>query len=369
MGTTTNMPASKQGSAPQQTGAATLFISLGLLLAITVMAFTGSKSARMEQLISANEYRTLEAFHAAEAGLEYGVVWLVGNKPTWITNLCDGESARMMTKTAPDMLAGNGDTYHQTITYCQFDARRPYILVRATSVASQDATITANVQQYVRPNTILSPKFALNTPPIVVNGCIHGITGTPDVYPGAPGELAVVTSQPHTADCIDTGHLDIHGGTIEGDAFSSTAWQYIFGDVSKAEFQSLAQAEAAAEAAESMARSDRHYFWITDTSQWHENMGTPTHPVVLAFATVSSCPKINGNVTLYGVVYYEDARCGNQGWGGAEIFGTASFESDLTKFTANAVVQAFDLSGSGGEMDDFFPYVGAPKILGTWKDF
>ena len=352
-----------------QGGAATLFLSLIILLSITVIAFIGGKSARMEQMISANEYRSIEAFHAAEAGLEYGMAWLVGNKPTWLSGTCDGTAAKTLTQLAPNLLAGNGDTYTQTVTYCRWDATKAFVRLQSTAMATQDTTVTATVQQYVRPNTILDPGYVLNSPPIVVNGCVNGITGNPDVYPGAVGNIGLATSHANTGGCIDTGHLDLNGGTVLDNAFNTTAWDYIFGSVSKAQFQALAHAEEVAEAAGQIARSDRYYFWITATNNWHENLGSPTHPVVLAFATASNCPKTNGGVNIYGVVYYEDSSCGNQGWGGADIFGTASFEGNLTKFTANADVNKFSLAGGGGEMDDFLPYVGAPRILGTWKDF
>ncbi len=189
-----------------ENGAVTLFMSLILLLTLTVIALTGSKSARMEQMVSANEYRALEVFHAAESGLEYGIRWLAGNRPTWVAGSCNQND----TLTAPVVSASNGDTYHQTVTYCRNTATKDYILVRATSVATQDATITASVQQYVRPNTILNPGYLLNAPPLVINGCVSGITGNPDVFPGATGNVALATSQ--TSTCVNTGHLNLNGG-------------------------------------------------------------------------------------------------------------------------------------------------------------
>ncbi len=131
----------------------------------------------------------------------------------------------------------------------------------------------------------------------------------------------------------------------------------------------MAAAETAAVAAGQMALSDQHYFWITDTSPWHTNLGSATHPVVLAFASASNCPQTNGGVTLYGVVYFEDPACGNQGWGGADIYGTAAFEGTLTKLNANVDIDKFSLTGNGQGMDESLPYIGAPKIVGTWKDF
>ncbi|MEO5362000.1 MAG: PilX N-terminal domain-containing pilus assembly protein [Magnetococcus sp. DMHC-8] len=346
-------------------GAVTLFMSLIILLTLTVIALTGSKSARLEQLISANEYRALEVFHAAEAGLEYGIRWLAGNRPacTWVAGLCTYN----VTMAAPAITASNGDTYNPSVTYTRTSANKDYTLVRVTAVSAQDATITASVQQYVRPNTMLTPGYLLNSPPLVIDGCVSGITGNPDVFPGGVGNVALLTSQPTT--CVNTGHLDLHGGTVVGNAFTGTAWEFIFGSLTKAQFQALAAAEVAAVAAGQMAASDRRHYWITDSNPWHTSLGSGTHGVVLAFAAASNCPQTNGGVILHGVVYYEDPACGNQGWGGADIYGTVAFEGNLTKMNANVDVEKFTLTGSGAGLEETLPYTGAPRIVGTWKDF
>lgn len=352
----------------KESGAVTLFMSLIILLALTLIVIAGGKSARVEQLASANETRTLEVFHAAEAGLEYGIRWLANHKPVWVAGIC----TQNLTLTAPAVTAGSGHTYNQMVTYCRNATTRDFVLVRATATSAQEATITASVQQYVRPNTILSPGYLLDSPPLVVNGCVQGahgnagVTGTPDVFTGV-GEDALETSQ--SAGCIDIGHLNLHGGLVAANAFEGTAWQYLFGALTKAQFQSLAATETAAVAAGLMNVSDRSYFWVTDTDPWSQNLGSPTHPVILAFAAAANCPQTNGGVLLYGVIYYEDPACGNQGWGGANIYGTAAFEGDLSKFNANVSVSKFSLGGNGAGMEETLPYVGAPKIVGTWKDF
>lgn len=56
-----------------QRGSATLVVSVGLLLAITIMVFFIARTNLMEQRIAANDYRGEQAFEAAEAGLEYAI--------------------------------------------------------------------------------------------------------------------------------------------------------------------------------------------------------------------------------------------------------------------------------------------------------
>ncbi len=54
----------------QQRGAATLLVSLVLLIAVTLAVFATARSTFMEQRISANDLRSKAAFEAAQAGLD-----------------------------------------------------------------------------------------------------------------------------------------------------------------------------------------------------------------------------------------------------------------------------------------------------------
>lgn len=60
------------GFRKQQQGVATLLVSLVLLLGITLMTFSAARVAITEQRISADDYRSKQAFEAAQAGLETG---------------------------------------------------------------------------------------------------------------------------------------------------------------------------------------------------------------------------------------------------------------------------------------------------------
>lgn len=364
---------------PQQQGAVTLLMSLILLLSLTLIVFTAAKSGRVELLLSSNELRALEAFHAAEAGLEYGIRWLADKQPAWtataIANCTETLVQTVTLDAAPD--------YTQTITYCRNTAdanTRAYVRVAAQAVSAQDANNTATVQQYVRPNTLLTAGYLNSAPPIVVNGCVGGdkqnssITGTPDVHPGEAGGV-VVLSNAETS-CLRTGHLELHGGTLATTEFTST-WEYLFGStLTTNDIKSRAEVEVA----NNIPFAERSYFWTNGSTplpatfgnqvQW----GSPTHPVIIVFADSGdpkdhNCSQINGSPIIYGIIYFQDQECGNQGWGGALIYGTAAFEGELTQFNANAEIKHFGLSGNGADLETTLPYNGTPKVLGTWKDF
>lgn len=72
-----------------QCGAATLVISVALLIAVTIIVLFGANTSVMEQRIATNDYRGKQAFEAAEAGIEYAVGRI--NKETFI-NLSDSDN-------------------------------------------------------------------------------------------------------------------------------------------------------------------------------------------------------------------------------------------------------------------------------------
>ncbi|NOQ65522.1 MAG: hypothetical protein GQ582_13505 [Methyloprofundus sp.] len=59
----------------RQKGAATLLISLGLIIAITLIAMISAKSVVQETKITANNYRSRQAFAAADAAMTFAVMY------------------------------------------------------------------------------------------------------------------------------------------------------------------------------------------------------------------------------------------------------------------------------------------------------
>lgn len=73
-------------TARSQRGAATLAVSLILLVCMTLVAFSVNKSMLFEQKTSANQMRSTKAFEAAEAGIEWATSML--NDVRYINAIC-----------------------------------------------------------------------------------------------------------------------------------------------------------------------------------------------------------------------------------------------------------------------------------------
>ncbi len=337
-------PSSTQFS--RQHGALTLMLGLLLLMGSAILTLASVRVGVMEQRIANNEWRAKEAQQAAQAGLDYALAMLGEGRDL-------GESA----PTVP----GSGD-YRYSVTLAEVENVAGCLRVRSRASAVQDASIQAVAVECFQQQRLLKGGSGGDQAPFVLNGCLTGVTGNPDIYPrdcegeGQECSSVAIASSAEMA-CLDTGHLDLHEGEIKDDAFTGNAWDQVF-DIGKDEFKAIADS------------GDPQFRWVTASSNWHESLGSPTEPVYLVFTTAANCPKLNGNPTIYGIVYFEDAAgCRSQGWGGATVYGSVVFDGDLKKLTANSRFHHWSRAGSGGERASLDRVRSASRIPGSWRDW
>jgi Tfp pilus assembly protein PilX len=359
-------PAYRPGRPDAQYGAASLVVILVLLACLSAVSFSVARVGLVEQRITNNDYRAREASAVAQAGLEYGVAWLTVNAPTWSVS---GAVETSAPDTAmPTVTAGNGDVYSAAVEFSRDPANPAFVLVRSTASAASDPNISATVQVHARSLSLLNDP-GLNTPPIMLDGCLNNVSGSPDVYPeghdsGGTIGNAIVTSMPATvggSDCIDSGSLDLHGGSIATEAFSGDLWDELFA-VSRAEIKAAADAEVAA----GLSDANRTVIWETSSGNYHKSWGSPEKPVILVFAPSANCPKMNGGPTIYGIVFMDSDCPAANGFGGLKVFGTVAVNGDIGKLNANPEFKHFGMSGGGSPS---LGVIGTGVLPGSWKDF
>ncbi len=358
----------------RQRGAAALGVTLVLLFLLTILAVMGSRVLVQETRSTANELQAARAFEAAEAGLEYGVAWLNANAPpyTYVADTtafggvaaCASSSACQRIST--DQVVSIGG-FNVTVRFRRATVpleSMNFLEVMSYAVSTADSANKSTSRQSVFVSPFNKNQSGSGAPPLVLNGCLSGVTGTPDLNPKAAGTVGIVSSQ--AAGCLDNGHMDLHGGTKLGCGFTGTAWDYVFPGIPKADMKAISDAQAAA----GIALADRSVVWVDSSANWHDSVGSLGPPVkasILVFSAAAGCPKINGNPTIVGIVYYEGG-CDGNGFGGATLHGSLVYEGSLTKFNANtslnynAAVNTIVATGGnlGGKV---------PKVAGTWKDF
>lgn len=358
----------------RQSGAATLMISIIIMIAVTLLSIYSAKTAVMEQRISANEYRAMEVEQAASAGLDYALIWMgtTGNSISWspgINPACSGTFDEHGLMSAPNIGTASSDTYNLSIVFCRnASVNENVIQVASTATSANDANINKTVRVFTR--AIEGPVTpAFSAAPLTISGCMSNVNGTPDVWPAAAGSIAIET-RIGSSGCINTGTLGLDAdgafaipGTIEytiPDA--QDMWNYVF-TKTRAEIQALAANEVAA----GIPDSQRKYVWITDPANFHRSIGSPGNFAVVVFATSANCPKINGNPSIYGVVFVDSDCPAANGFGGADFYGSAIVNGNIDKLNANTNFRAS--SEVVSLVGPTFPAGFAPREIGTWNDF
>ena len=361
----------------RQQGVVTLMMAMVLLVATTLLSIYSTRSAVQEQRIAANEYRAMEVDQASAAGLDYALIWLgtSGNSVTWAAGTdatCVGAVDEIGSIAGPAITAANSDSYNLGIVFCRNAAVNTNVIqVTATATAASDASISRTSRVFTRAQPgPMKPSFPMV--PLVVGGCLFGANGSPDIWP-EPAGVAIET-RVGSVPCIDTSSklgLDGEGSITPAGIIDDPIpvaidlWDYVFA-MSRAEIQ----AAAAQEVADGIADPMRKFVWVTSTANWHRDIGSPTNFAVVVFTAAADCPKMNGSVQIYGIVFVDSDCDKANGWGGSDIYGSAVVNGNIgatqklnanTNFRHEANLTAL--------ATPTFPSGFAPREIGTWSDF
>lgn len=337
----------------KQTGSATLVVALVLLIVTSVITLYAGRNVVMEQRISANDHRAKQLAQAADAGVEYGIGWLINN-PNGVTwnGVADAQGMESSTNTITTTLS-TGYTMQVTMKRPLNNVYRMQVYAKATETGG---TVFSESRTDVLMSKLLAgyPNAAL-----VLSGCLSNVNGNPSANNiDGVGVSVVVSSQ--ASSCIDTGHLNLNGDTVVGNDFTGTAWDRTF-SMSQAQVQAMAAAQVAA----GVPFADRTVHWITDASPWHTDIGNPsTSPPQSRIIVFTNCPKVNGGTVLVGIVFFQ-GPCDSNGWGGGKVYGSVVMEGDMSKLNANT-----QFTYSKAYIDSLFDSNAGvqSKVPGSWID-
>lgn len=398
-----------------QRGAATLLVTVVLSSIMAVGAFTLTRTSGMEQRITGNDLRSREAHEAAQAGLNYALAWGRDNP---ITIPTDDNALNCSTGASdagcPNLTAiaaaqtSSKEQYQYTLTITEVGTA--YRLV-STATGVSDASITATVDTVFDGLSGLFNDPQNVPPPWVIAGCvITSPTGTPDIYLFSAANAAIVNGTDCSAynqqgNVSTNSWVDSDGDNVmdssEESASTSTAWNQgnfncvgpecawneVFSvplAVAKQQAITAGQVYNASIPCGAAAGSPSIYV-ITNSGPINiadisgscsgngvdnDTIGTPTAPIVLIIDASAGCPKFNGGITIYGIIYHETTTdCAANGWGGAKVNGSVMWEGNIEKPNANSQFIEIDYS-TLGDLDDVFNFFnGIAAMPGTWKDF
>lgn len=365
----------------RQQGMATLAMALLVLFLSSLMVFQSSSAMLFEIKAGSNRISQARAMEAARGGIETTLAWLSSGavRPGALVhagNWDDGQANGSLLDT--NIASQRIGDISVDISLWQIASGPGHTMLEIRAITGND--IPVGIQQRVM---LTMPPNLAGMAPIVVAGSLGDcgkkkscITGNPSVSAGDSG-VAIMTSA--SAASNQPGHLSVTG-QIQGNAFSGSAWDFVFPDTSKEQMRLESEAQAAAElAAQQAGTSYQRTVYYFDASNigdigsqnWHRNVGSPSQPAILVFDSGAGCPKMNGGVVIHGLVYYADS-CSKNGWGGATLTGTLAIEGDLTDITANTKFTGWPNMGN----PSFGSLPGLPgaeytiaRKTASWRDF
>lgn len=336
-----------------QRGVATLTVALILLVSLTLLTLFASRVSVTEHQIAANDYRAKQAFEAAQAGIEiaFNNVGLTGD----LTQAPAGGGTPAL-PAAMTAALDNGSSYSASFTYPSA-ANLQQILITSTGTSSDGSAtkVLRQLLQYV--------PFQINNvnAGILAQGNVT-LSGASNANNGGTAGIFSVRS----GGAISAAAKNTTGPTLQNDASipqnPDDFFKYIFG-ASRSEVQAAATAISCTTATcNTLEATTSQLIWLTGEGNINGNttIGSATNPVVLI---IDDGFRFNGNLTVYGLVYYTQNWV-NRGGGTADVNG------------ATVVEGGFQTTGTPG-----FNYNGAvlnnlqqdlgtfEKLAGGWRDF
>lgn len=383
----------------RQRGAATLFVVVVVLLLVTLITYTMTNTTMVEGRMTTSDVKSRQAFHAAQAGLDFALQNILMNTLEDLETACGETVVDDGNPASPSfqLLFGEGTP----------ECPSPLVGLQTRSVirsigrsADGSAVRVLEVAIDLEREWIGTPVAADPSavpPPTIPGGVVSRgsitFSGTADVGPCAtiaacealarPGNQTVpitgldqilvtsgtsisggTTGTPSTR--LETQHknIDTNLATLTGDAF----FQQIMG-TDKATFQAAA---VPIDSSSSITEVNVNPFiWAgTDITLNGGQYGTPDKPVTLV---VDGNLTLAGNVILWGVVYVigdVDKSVGTN-----KIFGAMVGENDIDLASGNAAVYFNEdlsagpaLAGWTGEMATELAGVQASFDSRSWRE-
>lgn len=358
-------------------GVATLLTTTVLLLVATIIILFAASYSIMQSKITSNQYRNSQAFQAAEAGLEYGIVYLQKNRTTILANPVNGYIPSYTSSSTTNVTLANNSKY--SIVYTNPIANNYNLILITSTGTSDDGTATRVVSQQVQYGALLfsTPTAALvSTSSISVagNGSITNTSGTTTIKSGSSISLSGNAKTYLSSGLSSTpgnikSDIQQNSSSLTGLTSTSLFAQYFGVPAStfKNQVGTYYSRSTSTNYSSLLSGVSGTSIWIDQTAGTAQisgniTIGTAANPVLLI---VNGNFDISGNVTIYGYVF---------------VIGVSSAETDITgNVNITGGITSTDVLNIAGNVNfAYSPSVISAvqnttsyfaKVPGSWKDF
>lgn len=375
----------KQGL-PQQRGAATLLLVMGLVVLATLASAWSSRAVLMDLLGTQARGQALQARYAAQAALATAQADLLQMQGASLAHHPFADPA--LRRPCPDgwpgprwqcarLPLGAGPTLPgwdlQALAMRELiSAPHVWQLQAWARAASGAGHAQARASLFV---PVLAPAPAqVPAPALLVNGCwpagassrwqlcpaqdaapaCTGSSTSPVVQslfvPDTDGNGQITPAEVATCLALPPQSLP-GGGTVSAPAWpvgrspcNRAAWRHVFGDIQPWQLQAWSQAQAD-NGLHPNSQPARTIYWVDSPSDWTLSVGSPQSPVLLVFSSQACavrCPRIAAGVQVYGTVFL-DAGCEDEklrGWQAGTIDGLLAVEGGLPEAGGEGLIRA-----------------------------
>ena len=360
----------------RQQGMVSLLISLSIVSLIVAGSLVMLFISYSSQKNAALDLRSNQAFDAAQSGLFVATSFTNENRDTVIV---DSDGDGFISYVVGPATLSNSASYTVTITN---PAANNFDTFDVVSVGtSDDGTITRTIYNqiyYEDLNIVPAPPTPLVTRGSVsISGNVSVTNTLTDLTVWSGGSVSfsgssdTQTSSGTGSDKNYTG-ADVTENDGQLSSISSNDFFESFFGQSRASVKAMATTVLSSTGSENykndLSGLNDQIIWIEQdggTASVNSNItiGTPSKPVTLIVSGTGDF-KLNGGVTIYGIVYV-DFNWANSGGGNAEIYGSAIVNGDFSSTGTPDMVYVDSANILAGESADK-KYT---QIPGSWRDF
>ena len=404
-----------------QKGIATLLTAVVLGLIAVLVALSITQTSVVEIQITANDVRAQEAIQGAEGILDYGMAWAKDTELPAAASVTDFSEAGLVcdkTKGSADgcpnavsvAQASNssGETYDYELTFKWLEDDE--VVKVESRVWADGSNIEARTESFLVQSLFgLFNSGVKSPPPFVLDGCYGvGPSNTGDLYMLNVASAAVINSE--GSNCEDTQIEEVDNNTWidannnktfdAGDSQSDESdtdfifdtftcgnptcvWNHYFDkSIGDAKLEAL---ESSSPTGLPCGERTSTFYYMSGTGNINncdeptgytgpaKTIGSPNTPVILIVnSNDGTCPKFNGGIVVYGIVYVDGECDDNNGWGNATIYGSIMIEGPSGPPSSNQTDYFHVDYGDDEGLNEWFGGSGvddAARIPGTWKDF
>lgn len=366
-----------QARVARERGAATLVMSLVLMMLSTIIVIFAANYSQMQSKSVANMQRQQQAFEAARAGMEYGINYLENNSSNIFNNPVNGFIRPYTDSNITNVTLANNSRF--TVTYSNPVAYNYNLISISCTGTSDDGSASKTVSQLVEEGSLL---LNIPTRPIIAKGAIT-LSESAQIF----NLIAARTLQTGSTISINnsaftftpSGVSSTSGGLgADVEQNNSTLSGISSGDLFASYFGLSPTMVANNSSTRLSNNSDTDYssqlnglrgttIWINQTAgtasiKGSATIGSSSNPVLLI---ISGNTNISESAVIYGMVYVDNPLA-VQVSGSAMIIGGIVATGALNVLGSGRVIYSSFVLNNLQNLNTLRYY---SKVPGSWKDF